>query len=82
MGATAEDRPRVSASRRGTHLSDGCNSRGPQCWVQQQRLQQPEHRLTIFGTRSVEVDVECLPQITLEQEPGSFYVGNLAVAAG
>ena len=26
MAATAEDRPRVSASRRGTHLSDGCNS--------------------------------------------------------
>ena len=34
--------------------------------------------VTIFGTRSVEVKVEGQPQITLEQEPGSFYVGNLA----
>ena len=34
--------------------------------------------VTIFGTRSVEVKVEGQPQVTLEQEPGSFYVGNLA----
>ena len=34
--------------------------------------------VTIFGTRSVEVKVEGQPEFTLEQEPGSFYVGNLA----
>ena len=34
--------------------------------------------VTIFGTRSVEVKVEGLPQVTLKQEPGSFYVGNFA----
>ena len=34
--------------------------------------------VTLFGTRSVEVKVEGQPQVTLEQEPGSFYVGNLA----
>lgn len=34
--------------------------------------------VTIFGTRSVELKVEGQPQVTLEQEPGSFYVGNLA----
>ena len=35
--------------------------------------------VTIFGTRSVEVKVEGLRHtVTLEQEPGSFYVGNLA----
>ena len=34
--------------------------------------------VTIFGTRSVEVKVEGQPQVTLVQEPGSFYVGNLA----
>ena len=33
--------------------------------------------VTIFGTRSVEVKVEGKPQVTLDQEPGSFYVGNL-----
>ena len=32
---------------------------------------------TLFGTRSVEVKVEGKPQVTLSQEPGSFYVGNL-----
>ena len=34
--------------------------------------------VTIFGTRSVEVKVEGQPQVTLDQEPGSFYVGNLS----
>ena len=34
--------------------------------------------VTIFGTRSVQVKVEGQSQVTLEQEPGSFYVGNLA----
>ena len=34
--------------------------------------------VTIFGTRSVEVKVEGKPQVTLDQEPGSFYVGNMA----
>ena len=34
--------------------------------------------VTIFGTRSVEVKVEGRPHLTLRQEPGSFYVGNLA----
>ena len=34
--------------------------------------------VTIFGTRSVEVKVEGKPKITLDQEPGSFYVGNLS----
>ena len=34
--------------------------------------------VTLFGTRSVEVKVEGQPQVTLVQEPGSFYVGNLA----
>ena len=33
---------------------------------------------TIFGTRSVELKLEGQQQVTLEQEPGSFYVGNLA----
>jgi len=33
---------------------------------------------TLFGTRSVEVKVEGKPQVTLYQEPGSFYVGNLS----
>ena len=33
--------------------------------------------VTLFGTRSVEVRVEGKPQVTLNQEPGSFYVGNL-----
>ena len=33
---------------------------------------------TLFGTRSVEVKVEGKPQVTLFQEPGSFYVGNLS----
>ena len=33
--------------------------------------------LTIFGTRSVELKVNGQPQVTLDQEPGSFYVGNL-----
>ena len=34
--------------------------------------------VTLFGTRSVEVKVEGKPQVTLDQEPGSFYVGNMA----
>ena len=34
--------------------------------------------VTIFGTRSVQVKVEGQSQVTLVQEPGSFYVGNLA----
>jgi serine/threonine protein kinase len=34
--------------------------------------------VTLFGTRSVEVKVEGKPQVTLDQEPGSFYVGNLS----
>ena len=34
--------------------------------------------VTLFGTRSVEVKAEGKPQVTLDQEPGSFYVGNLA----
>ena len=33
--------------------------------------------VTLFGTRSVEVKVEGKPQVTLDQEPGSFYVGTL-----
>ena len=33
--------------------------------------------VTLFGTRSVEVRVKGKPQVTLDQEPGSFYVGNL-----
>jgi len=33
---------------------------------------------TLFGTRSVEVKLEGKPQVTLDQEPGSFYVGNMA----
>ena len=33
--------------------------------------------VTIFGTRSVELKLEGQPQVTLDQEPGSFYVGNL-----
>ena len=32
--------------------------------------------VTLFGTRSVEVKVGGKPQVTLDQEPGSFYVGN------
>ena len=34
--------------------------------------------VTLFGTRSVEVKVEGKPQVTLDQELGSFYVGNLS----
>lgn len=34
--------------------------------------------LTLAGTRSVEVKVEGKPQVTLDQKPGSFYVGNMA----
>ena len=34
--------------------------------------------VTLFGTRSVEVKVIAKPQVTLDQEPGSFYVGNLS----
>ena len=34
--------------------------------------------VTLFGTRSVEVKVEGEPQVTLDQEPGSFCVGNLS----
>lgn len=34
--------------------------------------------VTLFGTRSVEVKVEGKPQVTLDQKPGSFYVGNLS----
>ena len=33
--------------------------------------------VTLFGTRSVEVKVEGKPQVTFDQEPGSFYVGDL-----
>ena len=33
--------------------------------------------VTLFGTRSVEVKVGGKPQVTLDQEPGSVYVGNL-----
>ena len=34
--------------------------------------------VTLFGTRSVDVKVWGKPQDTLHQEPGSFYVGNMA----
>ena len=34
--------------------------------------------VTLFGTRSVEVKVEGKSQVTLDQEAGSFYVGNLS----
>ena len=34
--------------------------------------------VTLFGTRSVEVKVEGKPQVTFDQKPGSFYVGNLS----
>ena len=34
--------------------------------------------VTLFGTRSVEVKVEGKPQVTLHQEPGSFYVANMS----
>ena len=34
--------------------------------------------MTLFGTSSVEVKVIDQPQVTLDQEPGSFYVGNLS----
>ena len=34
--------------------------------------------VALFGTRSVEVRVEGKPQVTLDQVPGSFYVGNLS----
>ena len=34
--------------------------------------------VTLFGTRSVEVKVIAKPQVTLDQKPGSFYVGNLS----
>ena len=34
--------------------------------------------VTLFGTRSVEVKVEGKPQVTLDQEPGSFNMGNMA----
>ena len=33
--------------------------------------------VTSFGIRAVQVKVEGKPQVTLDQEPGSFYVGNL-----
>ena len=33
--------------------------------------------LTTNGTRALEVNVQGKPQVTLEQEPGSFYVGSL-----
>ena len=33
--------------------------------------------VTLFGTRSVELQEVDGPQVTLDQEPGSFYVGNL-----
>ena len=34
--------------------------------------------VTLFGTRSVEVKVAGIDQVTLHQAPGSVYVGNLA----
>ena len=34
--------------------------------------------VALFGTRSVEVRMTGKPQVTLDQEPGSFYVGNLS----
>ena len=34
--------------------------------------------VTLWGTRSVEVLLEDNDQVTLDQKPGSFYVGNLA----
>ena len=34
--------------------------------------------MTLFGTRSVKAKVGGKPQVTLDQEPGSFYVGNLS----
>ena len=34
--------------------------------------------VTLFGTRSVEVKVAGIDQVTLHQAPGSFYVGSLA----
>ena len=34
--------------------------------------------VTLYGTRSVEVRVEGKEQVTLDQVPGSFYVGNLS----
>ena len=34
--------------------------------------------VTLFGARSVEVRVIDQPQVTFDQEPGSFYVGNLS----
>ena len=34
--------------------------------------------VTLFGTRFVELKVEGKPQVTLDQKPGSFYVGNLS----
>ena len=34
--------------------------------------------VTLWGTRSVEVALEDKDQVTLEQKPGSFYVGTLA----
>ena len=34
--------------------------------------------VTLFGTRSVDVKVEGKPQVTLDQKPGSFYVGELS----
>ena len=34
--------------------------------------------VTLFGTRSVEVAMQGKPAVTLDQEPGSFYVGNLS----
>ena len=35
--------------------------------------------VTLFGTRTVQVKTHpALPQLMLEQKPGSFYVGNLA----
>ena len=34
--------------------------------------------VTLWGTRSVEVAMEDKDQVTLDQKPGSFYVGTLA----
>lgn len=34
--------------------------------------------VTLFGTRSVEVWMEPSSKVTLDQKPGSFYVGNLS----
>ena len=34
--------------------------------------------VTLFGTRTVEVAMQGKPAVYLDQEPGSFYVGNLS----